>query len=232
MNDFPKELVEITEFLATQTEIDIKSSGKGEDGRMNSAEMERKIIKLLENQSRWKIENSNSQKNNNRSWYDLGVFDKKDKKLFVNIKISTCNSVDNTSCARGIYYVFTGKEHPANKPNIISKIKKDRQENSNDYYFLIIKKPTRTNNNIPNAFLCSLKTLRKIKRSGSNLPFQCNWGDNVVPQHRSYQEAYNFILKSYGKSLLQHAKRYTYFKKSFPCIAKEVERGMNEEFDL
>ena len=232
MNDFPKELVEITEFLANQTELDIKKSGKGEDGRMNSAEMERKIINLLENQNRWKIESPNSQTNSNRSWYDLGVLDKNNKELFVNIKVSTCNSVDNTSCAGGIYYVFTGEIPPSNRTNIVTKIKKRQRENNNDYYFLIIKKPSRIKNGCPNAFLCSIKTLRKTKRSGSNLPFQCNWEDNFVPLHRSYQEAYNFILESYGKSLLQHAKRYIYFKKSFPCIAEEVEIGMNEEFDL
>ena len=219
MNDFPKELVEITEFLATQTEITIK--GSGQDRRRDSAEIELKIINLLENQNRWIIENPDSQKDHNRSWYDFSVLDKYNKKKFINIKVSICNTLDNTNCMGGIYYVLTGEIPPLSSVNILPKIKSNLKENSNDYYFLVVKKPTRTNNDIPNAFLCSLKTLKTIKSSGDNLPFQCKWVQNIKPQIRSYHEAYHFILKSYGKSLRKRAKRYESFKKCFPDINLE-----------
>ncbi len=216
MNYFPKELVAITEFLATQKELDIKKSGEGEDGRINSAKIEREVIKLLENQNRWKIESPDS-----RYWYDFSVFDKNNQKFFVNIKISTCSNVDNTNCTGGIYYILTGKTPPKSMIDIVPKIKSNMKENNNDYYFLVIKKPTRKNDNYPNSFLCSLKTLKIIKPAGNNLPFQCHWGQNIEHHPRSYQEAYNFILKSYGKSLRQRAERYESFKKYFPDIDLE-----------
>ena len=231
MNDFPKELVEITDFLATQTELAIQ--GSGQDKRRDSAEIEIKIINLLKNQKRWKIEDPNYQKGIDTSWYDLGVTSQNHKKLFVRIKISSLKSADNTGCIGGFYYVLTGKTPPSDKSNTVGKLKINLRKNEKNYYFLIIKKPTKNNKNFPKSFLCSLRTLKEINPSGDNLPFQCHWGKNIEPSsYRSYKEICNFLLKTYGKSLKLRADRYTDFKECFPCMVVSEEKGRNAKLDV
>ena len=231
MSNFPKELLEITEFLANQTELTIKESGQ--NSRLNSAVENKQIVDLLKRQNQWEITTPNTNKNIERQWYDLSVTSQNCKKLFIRIKISSLKSADNTGCTRGIYYVLTGKMPPSDTSNIIRKLKINLHNNEENYYFLIIKKPSKNNKNFPKSFLCSLRTLKEIIPSGDNLPFQCNWEKNIEPSsYRNYNEICDFLLKNYGRSLKLRADRYDNFKKFFPNMVAEEKKNANTELDV
>ena len=233
MSDFPQELLEITEFLASQKELPTK--GSGEDARRDSAISNKGVVNFLKKQSRWKINFPNTNKNIERQWYDLSVCTQDRKNLFVRIKTSSLKSADNTGCIGGFYYVLTGREPASDTTDIVKKLRRNLRNNDKNFYFLIIKKNNKKNKNLPKVFLCSLRTLKEINSSGDNLPFQCNWGENIEPStYRSNAEMRDFLLKSYGKSLKLRAERYKDFKKCFPdmVVEEEEEEDKNAELDI
>ena len=90
---------------------------------------------------------------------------------------------------------------------------KDIQENDKDYYFLVLNKDA------PHEILVQgLKTIGVLVPNGNNLPFQCNWGDNLEPVHRPFDEAKDYLLSCLAKSVKLRANIYDEFKAHFPGI--------------
>ncbi len=200
---FPNLLTEMVDFLRTQN---LHLSKASRDGRINSTSNEDEIFNLLE-------ANFDINRPNMRDWFDFS-FRENDIFYPVNIKVSTTKTRDNLNCKLGIYYALTGKE-----PNFDNEIKwadffialKDNiQENSKDYYFLIINK-----NNPNDIFATSLKRLKDIKPEGNNLPFQAKWDANREIITRDFEGAKDFLLGTFEKSLKLRADAYLSYKRYF-----------------
>lgn len=201
---FPNLLTEMVDFLRTQN---LHLSKASRDGRINSASNEDEIFNLLE-------ANFDINRPNMRDWFDFS-FRENDIFYPVNIKVSTTKTRDNLNCKLGIYYALTGKEPDFNNEikwaDFFKILKENMQENSKDYYFLIVNK-----NNPNDIFATSLKRLREIKPEGNNLPFQAKWDENREIEQCDFNKAKERILKTMGESFALRAKTYNDFLKQFP----------------
>jgi hypothetical protein len=147
--------------------------------------------------------------------------------LPVRIKVSSLSSADNVQCKLGLYYALTGAN-----PEFANEIQWDAyfsllrshlnlsQRSDADYYFLVINKW-----NTKDVFFTSLKQLQVIVPNGSNLPFQCNWGSNRVPNQRSHNNAVVFLLGAFHGSLQLRAKTLEEFEDRFKGFVKLADKG-------
>ena len=207
----PPVLKEIESFLNGLGRIRLVS---GNNPRQDSAISENGVVQIIQNEGKWVVKSKNAVEESNTSWFDFTVATNDATKFYVNVKISELrNSADNTNCMGGIYYVLTGSVPPNSMIRIDKKLKRSIRENNNDYYFLVInKKPEE--NRLKNAYVCSLRTLKEIKPTGNNLPFQCVWASNIVGVERSYTEAKDFCSVamashcSVGQKDMKHLRNF------------------------
>lgn len=199
----PEKLLNIVDFLKQSPLILSKNS---RDGRINSAFNEDEIFSILDN-------HFTIIRPDMRDWFDF-AFEENNTFYPVNIKITKL-STDNLNCKLGIYYALSGKiPHFDNKINwttFFKVIKENLQENSKDYYFLVINK-----NNTSDIFTTSLKNINELTPNGNNLPFQANWTKNKILKNRNFEEAKAFILSTMAKSFALRARVYSEFLHYFP----------------
>lgn len=199
----PNLLIQIVEFLKNHPVILSKQS---RDGRINSAFNEDEIFHLLE--SHFAINRPNM-----RDWVDFSFYEN-DIFYPVNIKVSTTKTTDNLNCKLGIYYALTGKIPPFSNgvswECYFKNLKENMQENSKDYYFLIINK-----DNPNDVFASSLKCLESILPNGNNLPFQAKWDNNRNIIKRDFESAKAFLLGTFEQSLKLRAEAYLHFRRYF-----------------
>ena len=186
---FPIELIEAVEYLNTLT---IQVSENHEDGRVNSIDDEDTVIDLL-------IEKygDNIEKPPARCWWDVKVFG-----YPLNFKSSKFGSAaDNFSSKAAILYALTNL--PEDKVSVTSwkkfqdALKNNAQENSRDYYIIVLDKSTNK------VYLQSLKSLQKLTSNGNNLPFQIKWRDNIQPIERTYLQSYDLLIECYKESVIK-----------------------------
>lgn len=89
-------------------------------------------------------------------------------------------------------------------------LKENMQQNSKDYYFLIINK-----HNPCDVFATSLKCLETILPNGNNLPFQAKWDNNRNIIKRDFESAKTFLLGTFEQSLKLRADAYFHFRRYF-----------------
>ena len=183
---FPKELVEVVEYLNTLT---IAVSENHEDGIVNSIDDEDTIIDLLVEKYGDAVE-----KPPVRCWWDVKIFGHP-----LNIKSSNFKSGDNFSSKLALLYALTDIPEEEIKANswksFQEKLKEHKGENNRDYYIIVLSKLD------GKVYLQSLKSLRKINPNGNNLPFQVNWGNNTEPVKRTYLQSYDFLIECYKESV-------------------------------
>ncbi|RDU59107.1 restriction endonuclease [Helicobacter sp. MIT 14-3879] len=200
---FPNLLFQIVKFLQANP---IALSKQSRDGRINSAFNEDEIFNLLE--SHFDINRPNM-----RDWVDFSF---EEKSIFypINIKVSTTKTTDNLNCKLGIYYALTGKIPPFGNgvswECYFKSLKENIQENTRDYYFLIINK-----DNPSDVFATSLKSLESVLPNGNNLPFQAKWDNNRNIVIRDFESAKSFLLGTFEQSLSLRAEAYFHFRRYF-----------------
>lgn len=203
MNALPNLLCEMVAFLQRQN---LHLSKSSRDGRINSAFNEDEIFNLLE-------ANFAINRPNMRDWVDFS-FEVEGAFYPVNIKVSTTQTTDNLNCKLGIYYALTGQIPPFSNgvdwETYFRTLKQNLQENSKDYYFLIVNKEDSRD-----IFATSLKSLRHIIPNGNNLPFQAKWDANREIAQRDFNEAKDFLLGTFEKSLKLRADAYLSYKRYF-----------------
>lgn len=199
----PEKLLNIVDFLKQSPLILSKNS---RDGRINSAFNEDEIFSILDN-------HFTIIRPDMRDWFDF-AFEENNTFYPVNIKITKL-STDNLNCKLGIYYALSGKiphfDNEINWTTFFKVIKENLQENSKDYYFLVINK-----NNTSDIFTTSLKNINELTPNGNNLPFQANWTKNKILKNRNFEEAKAFILSTMAKSFALRARVYSEFLHYFP----------------
>ncbi len=199
----PHLLIQIVDFLKKSP---VALSKQSRDGRINSAFNEDEIFKCLET-------NFAINRPNMRDWVDFS-FEENNIFYPVNIKVSTTKTTDNLNCKLGIYYALTGKIPPFGNgvswDCYFKSLKENIQQNSKDYYFLIINK-----DNSSDVFATSLKNLESILPNGNNLPFQAKWDNNRKLINRDFESAKAFLLGTFEESLKLRADAYLHFKKYF-----------------
>ena len=138
-------------------------------------------------------------------WYDILV----EEKYYVDIKVSGLKGADNTNSKRAIYYALTAQ--PPDKVSseevpFFASLKENEKPNDEDYYYLVVGKKEDPGSKY-RAFLCSIKTLRKVMPNGSNMPFQCRWKECYEPVYREYEKSREFLLTSWSKSIASRIKQ-------------------------
>ena len=199
----PHLLIQIVDFLKKSP---VALSKQSRDGRINSAFNEDEIFKCLET-------NFAINRPNMRDWVDFS-FEENNIFYPVNIKVSTTKTTDNLNCKLGIYYALTGKIPPFGNgvswDCYFKSLKENIQQNSKDYYFLIINK-----DNSSDVFATSLKNLESILPNGNNLPFQAKWDNNRKLINRDFESAKAFLLGTFEESLKLRADAYLHFRTYF-----------------
>ena len=210
----PPVLTEMRDFLSSD-EVSLTLSG---DGRLDSAVNEGAFLGKLS--ERFPI----AEQPKPRYWWDFAI--REDGVLLpVNLKLTELgNTNDNMNCKLGIYYALTGREPDfANETpwhDFFERLAEDMQENSRDYYFLVVNK-----NDPADVFVQGLKTLHTLVSNGNNLPFQCCWRDNRKPQERSFSDARDFLLSVFAQSIKLRAEIDSAFQKHFPQYWEEARNG-------
>ena len=207
----PPVLTEMCDFLS-ESRVPLTRT---DNARIDSAVNEKTVLEKLS--ERFAIE----QQPQARHWWDFSIRD--DGVLLpVNLKLTELGSAnDNMNCKLGIYYALTGREPDfANeKPwhDFFERLAGDMQENSRDYYFLVVNK-----NDSADVFAQGLRTLGTLTPNGNNLPFQCCWRDNREPQERSFGGARDFLLSVFAQSIKLRAEIDSAFQKHFPQYWEEA----------
>lgn len=178
------------------------------DGRLNSAENESEILKLISKKFKIIIPRD-------REWFDFSIEDNGEF-YPVNIKITDTTHSDNLSCKLGIYYALTGLLPDIKNEVAWGKYFARLHQNigtfkNKDYYFLVINKE-----NTKDIFSNSLKGLQELTPNGNNLPFQCKWGINRNHTERDFNQAKDFLLRTLGYSIKLRNQMYFDFQKYFP----------------
>ena len=200
-----KVLEEIILYLRS---LDIKLSSKTDDGRINASINEGELIKQIKKKYSINVPRK-------RSWYDFSITEN-DEFFPVNIKVTKTNQADNLNCKLGIYYALTGLipdfANEISALKFFERLKQNLTTHTNkDYYFLVFNKT-----DSKDIFYNSLRGLQELQVNGNNLPFQCRWDKNKEIKPRSFEEAKDFLLQTYGASIKLRADMYFNFKKYFP----------------
>ncbi|WP_129408072.1 hypothetical protein [Marinitoga lauensis] len=199
------------EFLKNEKLKSLVSSGR--DGRFRSEEVIEESVKLLKNKlthfpncENYSVEYPTKKDDgsfNPREWYSVKIND-----LYISIKTSFLKSADNVNSKKGFYYALTGQIPESDKWNefhksLFENLGKDKEK---DFYFIIIDK-----SDANNIFWTSFKRLRKVHPNGNNLPFQVNWRENLKLIERTHEEAVDFLLYYYEKSLIKSTVPFASF---------------------
>ena len=185
----PKILEDVGSFL---NEVDIPVCTRHSDGRLNSAEDETTIIRILQDE----YDEENIIEGVVRHWWDVKIFG-----YPVNIKSSAFKTADNFSAKGAVLYSVTNiTEEEITKinsfPDFEGELRKSKGEDNNrDYYCLVLNKTTNE------VLMQGLKTLTKLTPNGNNLLFQINWSKNKEIIERSDKEGYEFLIGAYKESV-------------------------------
>ena len=185
----PKILEDVGSFL---NEVDIPVCTRHSDGRLNSAEDETTIIRILQDE----YDEENIIEGVVRHWWDVKIFG-----YPVNIKSSAFKTADNFSAKGAVLYSVTNlTEEEITKinsfPDFEGELRKSKGEDNNrDYYCLVLNKTTNE------VLMQGLKTLTKLTPNGNNLLFQINWSKNKEIIERSDKEGYEFLIGAYKESI-------------------------------
>ena len=185
----PKILEDVGNFL---NEVDIPVGTRHSDGRLNSAEDETTIIRILQDE----YDEENIIEGVVRHWWDVKIFG-----YPVNIKSSAFKTADNFSAKGAVLYSVTNiTEEEITKinsfPDFEGELRKSKGEDNNrDYYCLVLNKTTNE------VLMQGLKTLTKLTPNGNNLLFQINWSKNKEIIERSDKEGYEFLIGAYKESV-------------------------------
>ena len=185
----PKILEDVGSFL---NEVDIPVCTRHSDGRLNSAEDEITIIRILQDE----YDEKNIIEGVVRHWWDVKIFG-----YPVNIKSSAFKTADNFSAKGAVLYSVTNiTEEEITKinsfPDFEGELRKSKGEDNNrDYYCLVLNKTTNE------VLMQGLKTLTKLTPNGNNLLFQINWSKNKEIIERSDKEGYEFLIGAYKESV-------------------------------
>ena len=185
----PKILEDVGSFL---NEVDIPVCTRHSDGRLNSAEDETTIIRILQDE----YDEENIIEGVVRHWWDVKIFG-----YPVNIKSSAFKTADNFSAKGAVLYSITNiTEEEITKinsfPDFEGELRKSNGEDNNrDYYCLVLNKTTNE------VLMQGLKTLTKLTPNGNNLLFQINWSKNKEIIERSDKEGYEFLIGAYKESI-------------------------------
>ena len=185
----PKILEDVGSFL---NEVDIPVCTRHSDGRLNSAEDETTIIRILQDE----YDEENIIEGVVRHWWDVKIFG-----YPVNIKSSAFKTADNFSAKGAVLYSLTNMtEEEITKinsfPDFEGELRKSKGEDNNrDYYCLVLNKTTNE------VLMQGLKTLTKLTPNGNNLLFQINWSKNKEIIERSDKEGYEFLIGAYKESV-------------------------------
>lgn len=187
---FPQILLESVDYLSGLVTI----SENHEDGRVNSIDDEKTVIRLLKKKYGEYVEEPPA-----RDWFDVRLFG-----YPIQIKSSSYSkgASDNFSSKAAILYALTSL--PENEILIRgweafenALLTNCKGNNDRDYYIISINKDNQE------VHLTSLKSLSQLTPNGNNLPFQIKWKNNLVPVERTYEEAYEFIISCYKKSVIK-----------------------------
>lgn len=192
----PQILFEVSQHLS-ERKLVLPSTGT--DARSDSAVAEGTIVTSLLNagNKEWGIYSPNVDSKNNRSWYDVKIGD-----LFVDIKITTLDTRDNTNAKAAIFYLLTGLDldefefKHQEKPYFNDLKKHENPDEHRDYYYLVINK-----RDTSDIFPVSLKGIKDIAPNPSNPPFQARFNNCRHPVQRTWEEAKNFLLSVWAESV-------------------------------
>lgn len=98
----PKILIDVRDYLRSRR---LNLATGSEDRRQDSAKSETQVVQVLQNTNRWRIVSPNVGTSLNRSWYDARI-----NNLYVDVKVSTCRTYDNTNAKKAIFWFLTGKD--------------------------------------------------------------------------------------------------------------------------
>jgi len=173
----PLIMYKIKEHLRTQA---FKFSAQVDDGRVNSAIDEKKIVEILIEKFGEKIK-----KPRVRMWYDILAFDYMYGWIPINIKTTTTKTCDNTGNLAMCVYAYTDElldihrdksyENGIMGDILFTKLKNSRYNRhaKKDYYFLVLNKTDASD-----VIVNSVKGLTILTPNVNNLPFQVCWNKN------------------------------------------------------
>lgn len=190
----PIVLEEAAEYLRQQHMI--LPSGGG-DSRGDSSAGESTVIQMLQNAQKWNIVGSNVGRSTNRAPYDMEL-----EGLLVDVKISSLSGTDNTNAKSAIFYLLTGQtDHPVHTKDFWEKLRDSEiPDEDRDFYYLIVNK-----SNTSDVFVVSLKHITEVVINPRNQPFQANWDNCRHPTERTWQEAKQYLLGMWAKSIHREA---------------------------
>ena len=222
---FPPVLTEIAAFLRDHSHLPLVETG---NSRQDSAQSEERILALLMN-DRFPIESANIGQRTNTHWHDA----KADGRHYIDIKISRLAGADNTNAKKAVYYFLTGDD-PTNVPNrdnrffpmLEEKIRENRRSSEErDFYYLIVGKG-KTANDPLRAFVTSFRTMRELRSTANNMPFQCDWRQCAQPAvRRNYAQTKDFLLGAWAQSVKKAHEKYRHMPVYFPEYFTEDNDG-------
>jgi hypothetical protein len=176
----------------------LETSNTDADGRVNSIDDEKKLIKRLVEHC--EVQGVPVYEPRPRFWYDIMIDGNP-----VQIKSSSCNAADNWSSKKSLLYALTNMtieeiNNCSNRHSDVQELLSSRLLHDNeprDMDILIINK---NDGRVHHRKLCQL---HKLVSNGNNLPFQINWGTNLKQglQLRTMHEAKKFIFEAYLSSI-------------------------------
>ena len=218
---FPPVLTEIAAFLRDHSHLPLVETG---NSRQDSAQSEERILALLMN-DRFPIESANIGQRTNTHWHDA----KADGRHYIDIKISRLAGADNTNAKKAVYYFLTGDD-PINTPNrddrFFSMLKENlRPDEKRDFYYLVVGKG-KTACDPLRAFVTSFRTMRELRPTANNMPFQCDWSQCVEPVARhNYAQTKGFLLGAWAQSVKKAHEKYRHMPVYFPEYFTEDNDG-------
>ena len=190
----PSALKAAAEYLEQQ-KMTLPSGG---DSRGDSSAGKSIVIQVLQNAQQWNIVGRNVGRSTNRTLYDMEF-----EGMLVNVKISSLTGHYNTIAKSAIFYLLTGEtNHPTHtKPFWETLRDRETPDEARDFYYLIVNK-----SDTSDVFAVSLKHIAEVIPNPSNQPFQANWGNCRQPAERTWQEAKQYLLGMWAKSIHRKAE--------------------------
>ena len=191
----PSELEAAAKYLGQQ-KMTLPSGGG--DSRGDSSAGESTVIQVLQNAQQWNIVGRNVGTSTNRAPYDMEF-----EGLLVDVKISSLTGADNTNAKSAIFYLLTGEtNHPTHTKRFWEELRdRETPDEQRDFYYLIVNK-----SNTSDVFVVSMKHIAEVILNPSNQPFQANWENCRHPVNRTWQEAKQYLLGMWAKSLHRQAE--------------------------
>ena len=195
----PQVLNDAAQYIAS---LSLTLKGQGTRSRAFSGVAQAQIIEELHKARQWTIETPGE-----RAWHDVKI-----DGHYCDVKISAFEMPDNTNASRAIYYLLTGDNSPprADK-NFFCKMRENESESdARDYYYFVVNKT-----DTRDVFVVSLKGIQ-AHTNAANRPFQCRWDNCRTPIIRTWQEAREYLLAEWAKSIRREIKKLQTRQESYP----------------